>query len=155
MSAGKRQPQLHDAGPGFWTINAIAPMSRMEFDVGAAARLPARQGRCVGPVTRQGRGTAKVTCRQLEIPVLQGVGSGRSSHVPEATRSCRSTSELHAVPTVLASRSVMERRMPSAFCTGASARPIVSDALRGASATRVTASREQQVRSISCSPFLP
>ena len=67
MSAGKRQTRMHDAGPGFWTIDAIAHMFRMEFDMRAAARLPVRQGRCVGPVTRQGSGTAMVTCRQQEI----------------------------------------------------------------------------------------
>ncbi len=59
---------MHDAGSGFGTIDAIAHMSRMEFEMSAAARQPVREGRCVGPVTRQGRGTAKVTCRQQEIP---------------------------------------------------------------------------------------
>ena len=70
-------------------IDAIAHMSRMEFDMHAAARVLVRQGRCVGPATRQGRGTAKEICRQQEIPDSATEGSRPPRAIPSSPQSRR------------------------------------------------------------------
>ena len=155
MSAGKRQPRMDDAGPGFRAIDAIARMSRLAFDMRAAARLPVRHGRCVDSVTRQGSRTAKVAFHQHEFPGAAGrwigpfVSCSRSdAFMPvnrqAACRPDRSRVSIHdGAEVAVCVLHVRERSTVRFGCLVRCVRGTRHD------------SWEQQVRSISCRPFMP